>query len=201
MKKVVVIGASGTIGKAIVKELSSDTEIIAVNHSSGDFQVDLSDYQSIVQLFKDVGPVDGVIVAASRGVVFKPVNEMTTQDYINSTQQKLFGQLTVALEATKALKDGGSITLTTGVMNRDFVAGGSAAAMVNNAVEGFVKAASLDLPRGIRMNVVSPFLLTESIDSYGKLFPGFETIPSEKAARAFRKSVYSIQTGQVYLVS
>ena len=77
--------------------------------------------------------------------------------------------------------------MTTGILNRDFVLNGSAAAMVNNAVEGFVKAAALDLPRGIRINAISPALLEESVKKYSELCPGFEPVSSTKVARAYRK--------------
>lgn len=198
--KVLIIGASGTIGSAIVRELQSDTDIVSVGHTSGDYHVDLAHQDSIAKLFQQVGKVDGIICAASRGVVFKSLKEMTVADYLASMQQKLLGQLSLVLNGIKVLKDNGSITLTTGIMNRDFVKNGSAAAMVNNAVEGFVKAAALDLPRGIRINAVSPALLEESVDKYSELCPGFEPVSSAKVARAYRKSIYGIQTGQIFHV-
>lgn len=200
MKRVLLIGATGNIGQFIVDELSSDTEVLKAGNANGDYQVDLADQASIKALFERTGKLDAVICAASRGVVFKPLSEMTTADYEASVQQKLFGQITLALEATKHLNDNGSITLTTGCMNVDPVKDGSAAAMVNNAVEGFVKAASLDLDRGLRMNVVSPDLLDVSLETYKDYFPGFNTVSGEKVAKTFRKSVYSIQTGQVFRV-
>jgi NAD(P)-dependent dehydrogenase (short-subunit alcohol dehydrogenase family) len=114
---------------------------------------------------------------------------------VASMQQKLLGQLSLALEGAKVLKHNGSITLTTGLMNHDFVRNGSAAAMINNAIEGFVKAAALDLPHGIRINAVSPGLCIDSVAKYSEICPGFEPVSSEKIARAYRKSIYGIQTG------
>ena len=201
MKKVLVIGGTGTIGQAIVKELSRDTDLIVAGHSRGDVQVDLSSEQSIKTLFEKTGELDAVICAAARGVVFKTVEDMTVQDYHNSMQQKLLGQIAVTLESLKVLKPGGSVTLTTGLMNYDFVQNGSAAAMTNNAVEGFVQSAALDLPRNIRINVISPALLKDSAEKYADLCPGFEPVSSDKVARAYRKSVYGVQTGRVYHVS
>lgn len=198
--KVLIIGASGAVGSAIVRELKNDTELVTVGLTSGDYQVDLGNISSIVNLFKQTGKLDGIVCAASRGVVFKPLIDMSLEDYITSMQQKLLGQISVALEGVKVLNNHGSITLTTGIMNRDFVSNGSAAAMVNNAVEGFVKSAALDLPRDIRINAVSPALLQESADKYSTLCPGFETVSSEKVARAYRKSIYGIQSGQIYHV-
>ncbi len=199
--KALIIGASGTIGSAIVSELQGDTDITTASLNKGDHQVDLSDHKSIMQLFKQIGKLDAIVCAAARGVVFKAIQDMSIEDYIASTQQKLFGQIQVALAGIKCLNNKGSITLTTGIMNHDFVENGSAAAMTNNAVEGFVQATALDLPRGIRINAVSPALLEESVKIYGALCPGFEPVSSAKVARAYRKSIYGIQTGRIYHVS
>lgn len=198
--KVLLIGASGTIGSAVKQELQQDTTLLSASLNQGDYKVDLADSDSIAALFQALSGLDAIICAASRGVVFKPLAEMTVADYVASMQQKLLGQLNVVLQGVNALKDRGSITLTTGIMSHDFVANGTAVAMVNNAVEGFVRAAALDLPRGIRINAVSPALLGESVPLYSDLCPGFEPVPAAKVARAYRKSVYGIQTGRVYSV-
>lgn len=199
--KVLIIGASGTIGSAIVRELQKDTDIVTASSNTGDYKVDLANSDSIANLFQQIGKLDAVVSAAARGVIFKPLKEMSIQDYSASLQQKLFGQLSLALQGLQILNDHGSITLTTGIFNREFVANGSAAAMVNSAVEGFVRAAALDMPRGIRINVISPALLEESVEKYSQLCPGFEPVSSAKVARAYRKSIYGIQTGQVYCVN
>lgn len=196
--KVLIIGASGKIGGAIHSELASDTDIITANHRSGDFTIDLGNHDSIVELFKKVGKLDGIVCAAARGVAFKPLAEMTLSDYVTSMQQKLLGQISIVLNGIPCLNDHGSITLTTGVMNRQYVKNGSAAAMVNNAVEGFVKAAAFTLPRGIRLNVVSPGLLEASAKAYADICPGFEPVSAETVARTYRKSVYGIMSGQVF---
>ena len=196
--KVLVIGGSGTIGRAVVNELKPDTSIITASLNQGDYKVDLDDTASIDHLFDAIPEVNAVVCVASRGVVFKPVIDMRVEDYGKSMQQKLLGQINIVLQSIKKISDRGSITLTTGVFSHDFVENGSAAAMVNNAVEGFVRAAALDLPRGIRINAVSPALLEESAEAYASLCPGFEPVSSEKVARVYRKSIYGIQTGSIY---
>lgn len=197
MKKILIIGGSGTIGSAIVNELQSDSEVLTASLNNGDFKVDMADSASIQALFQQTGKLDAIVCAASRGVVFKPLTEMSVADYEASLQQKLLGQIQVALAGMPALNAGGSVTLTTGVMNVDFVMNGSAASMVNNAVEGFVKAAALDTPNGIRINAVSPALLDESVEAYGAFCPGFNTVPATKVAKTYRRSIYGIQTGLV----
>lgn len=198
--KVLVVGASGTVGQAVVDELGDDAEVVTASLTKGEYQVDMGDTESIKQLFGKLGKLDAVVCTAARGVTFKPIAQMSVEDYSTSMQQKLFGQINLVLLGLNALNDGGSFTLTTGIMNHDFVKNGSAAAMVNNAVEGFAQAAALDMPRGIRINVVSPALLEASVEKYKEFCPGFEPVSSQKVARAFRKSIYGIQTGRVYRV-
>lgn len=110
------------------------------------------------------------------------------------------GQVNLALAARAHLRDGGSITLISGILAQAAIAGGSSAAMVNAGLEGFVRTASCELPRGIRLNLVSPTVFEESMGSYGPFFRGFEPVPVAKAALAFSRSVEGIETGQVYRV-
>ena len=198
--KILVIGAAGTIGSAIVKNLQIDAEIITAGMHSGDYKIDLSDHASIQAAFDAIGTLDAVVVAAGAPTVFKHASEMQIADYVFSFQYKLLGQLDVALAAVPMLNDGGSITLTSGVLNRDFIKHGSAAAVVNAAVEAFVQSTAWEMPRAIRINVVSPCLLEESAEKYAAYFPGFPTVPSAAVAQAYRKSIYGIQTGQIYRI-
>ncbi|MCH9744900.1 MAG: SDR family oxidoreductase, partial [Gammaproteobacteria bacterium] len=141
--KALIVGASGTIGSAVVKELEKDTELVSASLHNGDHKLDLADQNSIKKLFKETGKLDAIVCVASRGVVFKPLMEMTVAEYVASMQQKLLGQIGLVLEGIRVLNDRGSVTLTTGIMSHDFVKNGTAASLVNNAVNGFVKAAAL----------------------------------------------------------
>lgn len=200
MKKVLLIGASGLIGQAVARELQEDVKIIAASASNAEIKVDMQNTASIKAMYDRVGQVDAVICTAARGVAFKPLAEMCIEDYQASIQQKLLGQINLVLLGLNHVRDKGSFTLTTGIMNHDFVKNGSAAALVNSGVEGFAQAAALDMPRGIRVNVVSPALLEESAEAYKEFCPGFSTVPAKKVAKAYRKSVFGIQTGRIYSV-
>ena len=72
--------------------------------------------------------------------------------------------------------------------------------MVNGGVNAFVMAAAICMPRGQRINAVSPGLIEESVPAIGSFFPGAQTISAADAARAYVKSVEGAQTGQVYRV-
>jgi NAD(P)-dependent dehydrogenase (short-subunit alcohol dehydrogenase family) len=77
---------------------------------------------------------------------------------------------------------------------------GSSASLVNGALESFVKAAAIELPRGIRINAISPNVFVESMEGYGPFFRGFKPVPVADAALAYSKSIEGGQTGQVYKI-
>lgn len=197
--KVIIIGASGTIGRAITQELGQRHEIISAGHSSGAYRVDMTRIESVEALFREVGSVDAVVVAAGN-LHFGPLSEITPEQLNIGLQHKLMGQANVALAAQRYLNDGGSITLTSGIVADEPIRFGVNATMTNAAVEGFARAAAIELPRGLRINVVSPSVLQESMPAYGPYFLGFEPVAAERVARAYSRSVDGLQTGQVYRV-
>ena len=154
MKKVIVIGATGAVGKAVVEELGKRHEIITVGSSSGQHQVKIEDPASVRALFEKVGKVDHVVVTAGN-LHFGPLNEMTPEQFRIGLDSKLMGQVNVALVAQQYLNDGGSITLTSGVDAHNPLRGCANTVTVNNGIEGFARAAAVELPRGLRINVVN----------------------------------------------
>ena len=113
-------------------------------------------------------------------------------------KSKLLGQILVAKHSLKALRYGGSITLTTEITAEELVIHGAPKTTVNRATEGFVYSVALELPSRIRINAVSPGLLEASAPDVGKDFPGIEPVSATRVAREYRKSVYGIQTGQIF---
>ena len=71
--RIILIGASGTIGKAIKTELGERHEVISVGRSSGDLRVDIGDSKSIEQLFQCTGEFDALVCAAG-SVHFGPLS-------------------------------------------------------------------------------------------------------------------------------
>lgn len=197
--KIIVVGANGTLGKAICDELSPGHEIISAGRSAGDVTVDITSPQSIKAMYEQTGSVDAVICAAG-DAYFGRLEELTPERNEIAILSKLKGQINLVLLGQDYVNDRGSFTLTTGVIMDDPIVGGISSAMAGGAVRAFVKAAAIELPRGIRVNNVSPNVLEESMDSYGPFFPGFEPIPAARAAKAYRKSVEGAQTGQTYRV-
>ncbi|MDV0595447.1 MULTISPECIES: short chain dehydrogenase [unclassified Enterobacter] len=197
--KIVIIGASGTVGRAVTEELSRRHEVIRVGRTQGDYQVDITSQASVQALFETIGPVDA-IVSASGGLYFGPLATMKDSDFNQGLQDKLLGQVRLALTGQHYLNEGGSITLISGIVAHEPIAQGVNATTVNAALEGFVRAAACELPRGIRINLISPTVLTESAETYDGFFPGFESVPAATVAQAYRRSVEGVQSGRVYKV-
>ncbi|MFK0009515.1 short chain dehydrogenase [Paenarthrobacter sp. NPDC090520] len=194
---VLIIGAGGQIGSAAEVALGSHHEIVGVGRNTNP-AVDTTDSDSIRALFETVGQVDAVVVATAAGTLpFRPVTELTADDYREAFEGKVLSQLDVVRIGVAFVKDGGSFTLTSGITAREPVPHGAAAALANGALESFVISAATELPRGIRINIVSPTVLEGSEEFYDA-FPGFNHISPAAVGRAFLKSVDGVQTGQIY---
>ncbi|WP_421269266.1 short chain dehydrogenase [Aeromonas veronii] len=198
--KIVIVGASGTVGSAVSELLAKDHQVILVGHSRGDATVDMRDPASIKALFAKLGQFDALVVA-SGSVAFNGLTEMTDEQWQVGLQSKLMGQINLTRAAIPHLSDKGSITLISGILSEEPINWGVSASTVNGAIDHFVKAAACELPRGLRINVVSPTVLAESMDKYADFFPGFVPVPAAKVAQAYKKSVLGIQTGQVFRVN
>jgi NAD(P)-dependent dehydrogenase (short-subunit alcohol dehydrogenase family) len=197
--KILLIGANGTIGSAIDRELSPRHEIIRIGRKSGDFHVDISDSASIRSLFEQTGKFDALICAAGN-VNFVPLADMTEKDFALGLQDKLMGQVNLLLIGREFANNGASFTFTTGILSHDPIRTGSSAALVNGALDSFVRAAAIELPHGLRVNSVSPNVLVEAMDSYAPYFRGFKPVPGAEVALAYAKSVEGLQTGQTFHV-
>lgn len=202
--RIFLVGAGGTLGRAVAAELGTRHHIIAAGRQSGDVRLDLSDPATIRRALAGAAPIDAVVCTAGE-VAFAPLSTIHPAPigesaYTLGLANKLMGQVNLALAAREHLVDGGSITLTSGILSEQPIAGGSSAGMVNAALEGFVRAAAVELPRGIRINLVSPTVLVESMAAFGSFFRGFEPVPAARAALAYSRSAEGVQTGQVYRV-
>ncbi len=197
--KIIVVGASGTIGKAVVSELKSRHEIVQVGHTHGDVTMDLASPDSIHTMFQEVGKVDAVISAAGQ-VHFGPLETLTEKEFAVGIRSKLMGQINLVLIGRDFLNDGGSFTLTSGVLSQDPIVAGCAASMANAGIEGFVLGASIEMPRGLRINAVCPEVLEESMERIGSFFRGHVPVPASKVALAYSKSVEGRLNGKVFTV-
>ena len=191
--KTMIIGASGTIGQAVTAALAPDHEIVRVGHKTGDYQVDLGSKESIEALFDAVGPVDAVVSTAG-AAGFAPLSQLDDDAFALALSNKLMGQVNLVRIGMDRVRDGGSITLTSGILSRHPMAGSAAVSMPNGALESFVKAAALELDRGVRVNVVAPAFVTETMEMMGMdPTPG---ISAADTAKAYRAAVDGDDTGK-----
>jgi len=197
--RILVVGAAGTVGQAAVKALSARHQIVTAGRSAGDVTVDLMSEDSVRAMYAKLGKLDAVVACAGH-VHFGPVSAMTPEQFRKGLNDKLMGQVNLVLLGMEHVNDGGSFTLTSGILDRDPVRQGANAAAVNGAIGAFVKGAALEMPRGIRINAVSPGLLEESEKKYEGFFPGHEAVSSARVGLAYVKSVEGALNGQVFAV-
>jgi NAD(P)-dependent dehydrogenase (short-subunit alcohol dehydrogenase family) len=160
--KIIVIGATGTIGAKVVEALSAKKYEVVRASRNGDIKVNLDDPATIRALFEKVKNADALVSCAGNAA-FKAFTELTDADYELGLRSKLMGQISAARIASAQLRDGGSITLTTGVLAMHPIRGSASVSMVNAGLEGFVRAAALEMPRRLRINAVSPPWVKETL--------------------------------------
>jgi NAD(P)-dependent dehydrogenase (short-subunit alcohol dehydrogenase family) len=164
--RIIVIGATGTIGVEVAKALSASKHEVVGASRNGEFKVDLEDSASIHAMFIKIPGVDAVMSCAGNAA-FRPFVDLTDADYELGLRSKLMGQVTLAQVAKDHLRDGGSITLTTGILAMHPMPGSASVSMVNAGLEGFVRAAALEMPRNLRINAVSPPWVKETMVKLG----------------------------------
>ncbi len=197
--KIVIIGAEGDVGQAACKELQTRHHIVRAGRSSGDVHVDIGDRASILAMYDKLGQVDAVICTAGN-VHFGKLSDFTQEQFMLGLENKVMGQVNLVLAGLDRVSDGGSFTLTSGILDQEPIRMGAGAATANGALAGFVKGAVIEMPRGLRLNAVSPGLLDVSVSRYGSWFPGHEPVPARRVGLAFAKSVEGAATGQIITV-
>src|SRR5580700_7420281 len=193
--KIVIIGATGTIGKAVAAALRGKHEVVAVSRSAAQHPADITDKASLEKAFAAIGKVDAIISAAG-GAVFKPLAALTDADFEKCLHDKLMGQVNVVRVGAQYIRPGGSITITSGILANEPMPGAAAISLVNAGLEGFARAAALELQSAkVRVNVVSPPWVTETLIKF-KMDPAAGT-PAADVAKAYARSVESDASGQV----
>jgi NAD(P)-dependent dehydrogenase (short-subunit alcohol dehydrogenase family) len=195
--RILVIGATGTIGAAVVAALGTHHDVISASRTHARQQVDIADPASLRSLLDRIGR-DGrvdAIVSAAGNAAWKPLDQLSDEDFAFSLANKLMGQVNVVRYGMAHVADGGSITVTSGVLAQQPMPGSGAVSLVNAGLEGFARAAALDAPRGIRVNVVSPPWVAETLSAMGRDPSG--GLPASSVARAYVESIEGSASGQV----
>jgi NAD(P)-dependent dehydrogenase (short-subunit alcohol dehydrogenase family) len=192
--KIIVIGATGTIGAAVANALAAKKHEVVRASRQGEVKVNIEEQATIGALFAVVRNADAVISCAG-SAVFKPFAELTDADYALGLRSKLMGQVGLARIAKDHLNDGGSITLTTGILAMQPMLGSASISLVNAGLEGFVRAAALELPRKLRINAVSPPWVKETMVKFGMdPAPG---LAAADVAKAYVAAVEGASQGKI----
>ena len=194
--KILIVGGNGTIGKSVSRHLSKKHEVLIAGRNSGNVTVDISDSRSIEAMFESIGNVDAVACIAGEAK-WAAFDSMSEEDFYIGLRSKLMGQVNLVRIGQKYLNAGGSFTLSTGILADHPVDLTTSAAMVNGGIHSFVKAASLELKNGIRINVVSSGLVEDAVDKYKDYFPGHNPIPMKKVINGYVKSIEGKGTGEI----
>lgn len=194
--KILVIGGNGTIGKPVANHFMDEHEVIVAGRSNAAITMDIANSESIRKGLEEVGKLDAIVCIAGEAK-WADFNELTEEDYYIGLRSKLMGQVNVARIGKEFLNEGGSITLSTGILADDPVVKTTSAAMVNGGIHSFAQAAALEMERGIRINVVSLGMVEAAYDKYKSYFPGHNPIPMNVVINAYVRSVIGKDNGKV----
>ena len=194
--KILLIGGKGTIGKRVSDHFSKKHEVLIAGRNSGDIFVDITDSQSMEAMFESNPNLDAVACIAGEAK-WAAFDSMTEDDFYLGLKSKLMGQVNLVRIGQNYLNANGSFTLTTGILADHPVELTTSAAMVNGGIHSFVKAVSLELKKGIRINVVSSGLVEDAVDKYEAYFPGHNPIPMNKVVNGYVKSIEGKGTGDL----
>jgi len=193
--KIIIVGATGTMGTHLSSAFENEHEIIRVASEGGDIQVDITSPEAIEKFFEAVGPFDALISTAGPTFV-GPWKKLNDETFRKGVEGKMMGQINLVLIGQHYINPKGSFTLITGALTEDPQINFANASAANGAVEGFVRAAAIELENGIRINAVSPTVI-ENSPHYFPYFPGEIPTTMRQLEFMFRKSVFGAGTGHI----
>lgn len=193
--KMIIVGASGTMGKHLTSAFKKEHEIITAASKGCNIQVDITSPESIENMYKQAGSFDALISTAGPTFV-GPWEKLTDSEFRKGVEGKMMGQINLVLIGQHYINPKGSFTLITGALSHDPQKNFANASAANGAVEGFVRAAAIELENGIRINAVSPTVI-ENSPQYFPFFPGDIPVTMQQLESGFRKAVFGANTGQV----
>ena len=194
-KRIVVVGASGTLGRAVTKNLEADHDVIRAGRSGPDLKLDAGDPLQLDRAFAELGPVDA-LVSCIGSVPFTPFKETDPESFNSGLMNKFGFQANLVRAVLPHVTPGGSITLTSGILGDEPLVGASCAAAANGALQGFVMAVAAEVMGQARINLVSPSVVEDSVEKYGAFFDGLPVTAMKDMVTAYRRGIFGPVTGR-----
>lgn len=199
MRTVVVVGGAGTIGRTLVPALEARGDrVILAGRTSGDVRVDLTSHTSIEQLYREVDGIDDVVCVAAHGAL-DDFATLTVDALRDNMSAKFFGQADLVLTGQHHCNDGASFTLTSGIFADQPWPGVTGGGVISGALHSFVLSAAIELPRGMRINVVSPTKVEGSAAASDDRFAELSEVALPELVGHYLGCIYGAKTGRVVL--
>jgi 3-oxoacyl-[acyl-carrier protein] reductase len=160
MKKIIIIGGSKGIGKAITENLLSDHQVVNISRTSPDIQhANLSHFRCDVLTddLPEIEAADGLIYCPG-SINLKPFNRLSVDDFKTDFEINVIGAVKCIQAYTKALatSESASIVLFSTVATKLWMPFHASIATAKSAVEGLTKSVAADLAPKIRVNAIAP---------------------------------------------
>jgi NAD(P)-dependent dehydrogenase (short-subunit alcohol dehydrogenase family) len=195
-KKIILVGSTGVIGSEVEKLLSSEYDIITVNRTSGDYQLDMSDATAVENLFKEIGGFDALIATSGYGK-WGSIDEHSIQDFHDGLNSKLMGQVNLVMIGRKYANPGASFAVSSGILAQYPVEGGLSLGIINAGLEAFVRGAALEM-KDLTINAVSPSFAKETMELMG--MDSSTGVPAIEFAKLYKKAIEESKSGEIYRV-
>lgn len=196
MKKIIVIGSTGVIGKEVVKLMKNQYQVIEVNRSSGNYKLDMSDTKAVEDMFKEIGGFDAVIATSGYGK-WGSIDEHTIQDFHDGLNSKLMGQINLVMIGRKYANDGAAFVISSGILAQYPVEGGLSLGVINAGLEAFVRGAAFEM-KNMRVNAVSPSFAKETMELMG--MDSSTGVPAIEFAKLYKEAIESGKTGEIFRI-
>ena len=197
--KVVVIGATGLIGKAVTTLLTDKGHEIVQASRNTQPSLNLDDPASIEAFYKTLGDVDAVICAAPQGGGgMGPLTGFSDEIVDLYTKSKLLGQVNLVRKGLSNIRPGGVFILTGGMSGFIALPKSSISGMLNIALDKFVSRVAPELQDGRRIVIVHPTAVREwaiKLGMDGSSFPSAATV-----ADTYLKALEGTNTGEPVFV-
>ncbi|MFD8492947.1 short chain dehydrogenase [Amycolatopsis sp. NPDC059657] len=195
--RIVVVGGAGTIGRRLVPALRSrGHDIVVARRTSGEVRVDLASPATIEAMYREVGAVDGVVSVGAHGALDEFAT-LTSEALAENMRAKFFGQAELVLTGQRHCADGASFTLTSGIFADQAWPGVTGGGVISGALHSFTLSAAIELPKGMRVNVVSPTLVGDSAGAFAEQFPGMRPVRIDDLVGHYLSCVEGDGTGRV----